>query len=143
MSAILDPNDAWGAHALDRLRREKIGWLTTVTQDGQPQTMPIWFPWTESELLIYGDHRARRNANIEANARVSFHLAANASGGDILVIEGDAMIDPDYPLPSENGPYLEKYGAWIDEHIGGAVRMAQTYNISIRITPTRVIGFAG
>lgn len=140
---ILDPDDTWGAHALRRLHTEKIGWLTTVTEDGQPQTMPIWFLWADGELLIYGDHRARRNANIEANAKVSFHLPANASGGDVLVIEGEARIDPDYPLPPENVPYLEKYGAWIDAHIGGAARMAQTYNMPIRIVPTRVVGFAG
>ena len=140
---ILDPDDAWGAYALARLREEQIGWLTTVTADGQPQTMPIWFLWADGEVLIYGDRRARRNANIEANAKVSFHLSANATGGDILVIEGEARVDLDYPLPPQNAPYLEKYGALIDELVGGPARMAQTYNVPIRITPARVIGYAG
>lgn len=140
---ILDPDTNWGAQALRRLRDEKIGWLTTVTPGGQPQTMPIWFLWTDGELLIYGDHRARRNANIEANPKVSFHLDATPRGGDVLVIEGDARIDPDYPLPPDNGPYLEKYSAWIDTDLGGPATMAQTYSMPIRVVPTRVVGFGG
>ena len=143
MATTFDPDDTWGAYAIERLRTEKIAWLTTVTPEGQPQTMPIWFLWVDGEVLIYGDHRARRNANIEANRRVSFHLPANESGGDLLVIEGEARIDPDYPLPPDNPAYLEKYGEWIDIHVGGAVRMAQTYNMPILIKPTRVLGYAG
>ena len=143
MATTFDPDDTWGAYALDRLRTEMIAWLTTVTPSGQPQTMPIWFLWVDGEVLIYGDHRARRNANIEANPRVSFHLPANASGGDILVVEGEARIDPDYALPNETATYLAKYGEWIDANIGGAVRMAQTYTKPILIRPTRVIGYAG
>lgn len=143
MATAFDPEDTWGAYAIGRLLTEKIAWLTTVTPDAQPQSMPIWFLWVDGEVLIYGDHRARRNANIEANQRVSFHLAANKSGGDILVIEGEARIDPDYALPHENAAYLEKYGEWIDHNIGGAVRMSQTYNMPIRIKPTRVLGYAG
>ncbi len=54
---IFDPDDELGAHALKRLSDDKIGWLTTVTPAGQPQTMPIWFLWVAGELLVYGDHR--------------------------------------------------------------------------------------
>ena len=143
MATTFDPDDTWGAYALERLRTEKIAWLTTVTPSGQPLTMPIWFLWVDGEVLVYGDRRARRNANIEANQRVSLHLPANKSGGDILVIEGDARIDPDLPLPPDNPAYLEKYGEWIDTYVGGAVRMAQTYSMQIRIKPTRVLGYAG
>lgn len=140
---IFDPNDELGAHALKRLSVDKIGWLTTVTPGGQPQTMPIWFLWVGGELLVYGDYRARRNANLAANPKVSLHLSDNGSGGDIVVIEGEARIDPDYPLPPDNPAYLEKYGELIDRHLGGPATFAQTYSLPIRITPIRGISFAG
>jgi PPOX class probable F420-dependent enzyme len=140
---IFDANDVRGAHALRRLTDAKIGWLTTVTSTGQPQTLPIWFLWQDGELLVYGDHRARRNANIEANSKVSLHLDSDGNGGDIIVVEGLARIDPDHPAIPDNPAYLAKYGAWIDRDLGGPARMAQTYSMPIRISPTRGISVPG
>lgn len=140
---IFDPSDKGGAHALERLATDKIGWLTTVTQDGQPQTMPIWFLWADGELLIYGDHRAKRNANLAANPKVAFHLNDNGQGGDVVVIQGEARIDPDYPQVGDNPAYLAKYGEWIDLYLAGPSGMGQVYNVPILITPTRGIAFPG
>jgi hypothetical protein len=75
---IFDPNDQLGAHALERLSDDKIGWLTTVTPGGQPQTMPIWFLWADGELLVCGGHRARRNANLAIRITPTRGLAFGA-----------------------------------------------------------------
>jgi PPOX class probable F420-dependent enzyme len=140
---IFDETDPQGAHALERLANDKLGWLTTVTPGGQPQTMPIWFLWQDGEILVYGDHRARRNANVAANPKVALHLNDDGAGGDIVVIEGESRIDPDYPQVPDNPAYLAKYGDRIDAHLGGPAKMAQTYNMPIRIIPTRGIAFPG
>ena len=140
---IFDATDERGGHALRRLASEKIAWLTTVTPAGQPQTMPIWFLWVDGEILIYGDHRARRNANLEANPMVTLHLESDGGGGDIVVVEGEARIDPDHPQIPDNPAYLAKYGEWIDRDLGGPSKMAQTYSMPILITPTRGIAFPG
>lgn len=140
---IFDPDDELGRHALERLSTDRIGWLTTVTPAGQPQTMPVWFLWQDGEILVYGDHRARRNANLAANPKVSFHLADNGTGGDIVVVEGTARIDPDHPPVGDNEAYLAKYGAWIDQWLNGPSAMAQTYSMPIIITPTRGRAFPG
>jgi PPOX class probable F420-dependent enzyme len=136
-----DPTTERGAHALDRLANDEVGWLTTVTAAGQPQTMPIWFLWTDGELLVYSDHRARRNSNVAANPNVSLHLADDGTGGDIVVVEGAARIDPTYPQVVDNAAYLAKYGDRIDSNLGGPAEMARTYNQVIRIRPTRGIAF--
>jgi PPOX class probable F420-dependent enzyme len=139
---IFDPATPKGAHALERLDSAMAAWLTTVTADGQPQSMPVWFTWDGTELVVYGDHRARRNANLEANPRVGFHLPDNGQGGDIVVIEGVARVDREYPGVPENPAYLAKYGAWVDG-MGGPAKFAETYNVPIRITPTRGVAFQG
>ncbi|MBI3746732.1 MAG: pyridoxamine 5'-phosphate oxidase family protein [Chloroflexi bacterium] len=138
---IFDPSGEPGAHALDRLARDMIGCLTTVTPDGQPQPMPVWFAWLDGEILVYGDHRARRNANLEANRKVSFHVGDNGSGGDIVVVEGEARIDPDDPAVGDNPAYLGKYAAGIDRWLDGPAAMGQVYSTPIRITPTRGVAF--
>lgn len=140
---IFDADNERGAHALDRLAKDKIGWLTTVTPAGQPQSMPIWFLWLDGDILIYGDHRAKRNANLASNPKVTLHLNDDGDGGDIVVIEGEARIDPDQPAIPDNAPYLAKYGHWIDASLGGPARMAETYSVPIVITPTRGTAFPG
>jgi PPOX class probable F420-dependent enzyme len=143
MTAVIDPATPAGAHAIGRLRDEKIGWLTTVTPDGQPQSTPVWFLWLDGEILVYGDHRARRNRNLEANPRATFHLDTNDGGGDVIVIEGQTRIDPDYPQVPDNPAYLAKYGAWIDQWLNGPSAMAAVYSMPILLTPTRVLAFGG
>lgn len=140
---ICDPADERGAHALERLRDDKIAWLTTVTPSGQPQSTPIWFLWVGGEILIYSDHRALRNRNIAANPKVSLHLNDDGGGGDVVVVQGLARIDPGQPAIPANAPYLAKYGDWIDSGLGGPDKMAETYSVPIVISPTRGTAFPG
>ncbi len=141
---IFDPSDKTGAHALARLATDRIAWLTTVSPAGQPMSTPVWFLWTDDgEILVYGDHQALRNRNIEANPKVSFHLPDDGAGGDVVVIQGIARIDPRYPAVPDNPAYLERYRPWIDQGLGGPDKMAQTYSVPILITPTRGTAFEG
>ena len=139
---IFDPGTERGAHALKRLETAMAAWLTTVSPEGQPQSMPVWFTWDGTEILVYGDHRARRNRNLEANPKVSFHLPDNGQGQDIVSIEGTVQVDPDFPAPGDNPAYMAKYGEWIDG-MGGPAKFGQIYSMPIRITPTRGVTFQG
>ena len=118
-------------------------WLTTVTPEGQPQSMPVWFVWDGTEILVYGDHRARRNRNLGTHPKVSFHLPDDGNGQDIVTIEGTATIDPEIPPPGEHTAYMAKYGGWIDAALGGPAKFGQTYSMPIRISPTRGVTFQG
>ena len=134
---VFDTGSDSDLHALERLRTDMIGWLTTVTPDGQPQTFPIWFLWEDGEALIYSDRRARRNHNIRANPRVSLHLNDNGRGGDVVILEGEARIDDATPALERNEAYLAKYGTWIVDSFSSAEEMATVYNVPVRIRPTR------
>ena len=114
-----------------------IGWLTTVTPEGQPQTFPIWFLWVDGEVLVYSDRRAKRNANIGVNPRVALHLDDDGRGNDIVIVEGEARIDESTPPVTENAAYLAKYGEWIREMLNSAEEMQTIYNIPLWIRPTR------
>ena len=134
---VFDTGSASDAHALERLATDLVGWLTTVTPAGQPQTLPIWFLWEDGEALVYSDRRAKRNANIATNPRVSLHLGDNGRGGDIVIVEGEARIDTATPPVTAHAAYLAKYGAWITEYLTSAEEMATIYNVPLRIRPTR------
>ena len=50
---MIDPTTKAGARVAERLERELILWLTTVTPAGQPQTSPVWFLWVDGEILLF------------------------------------------------------------------------------------------
>ena len=134
---VFDTGSDSDRHALERLDHDMIGWLTTVTADGQPQTFPIWFLWDGGEILVYSDRRAKRNLNIRANPRVTLHLADDGRGGDVVVVEGEARIDETVPRPEDNAAYNRKYGEWIRDQFTTAEEFTSVYNVPVRIRPTR------
>ena len=125
--------------ARERLGRDLIAWLTTVTPDGQPQSMPIWFLWTEDgEILVYSQQGAVRNANLAANPRVSFHFSDDGVGGDVVSIDGVAKIDPSYPQGEHNPAYLAKYQGLLDEYSWTPAFFSERYNVPVLIRPHKV-----
>lgn len=133
----LDPATPEGAHALDRLETELMGWLTTVDPDGQPQSSAIWYLWREGTVIVYSHIRARRNANIEANPRVSFNLNTDIEGDDVVTMEGEARIDLGLPPCSDDPDFQARYRAKIEGYGWTTEWHAANYPVAIVITPTR------
>ena len=134
---VFDSESAQDQHALERLERDKIAWLTSVTPDGQPQTFPVWFLWEAGEVLVYSSKKAKRNANIAANPRVSIHLEGDSDGGDLVIVEGMARIDNATPAPDRHEAYMAKYGEWMVRDLGSVEAFLAEYIVPVRITPTR------
>lgn len=135
---MIDRTDPMGAHAIERLERERTGWLTTVTPDGQPQTMPVWFLWQDGEILVYGRRRAVRNANLAANTRVAFVLNTDDEGADLVIIEGEATVVPNERAAADNETYIAKYRSLIEGYGWTPESFSTDYPHTIRIRPTRV-----
>src|SRR4051812_45971282 len=59
----LDPSNAFQVRVADRLKKETVGWLTTVGVDGIPQPSLIWFLWDGgNRIQIYSqDNQKVRN----------------------------------------------------------------------------------
>ena len=119
-----------------RLAGEPIGWLTTVNTSGQPQSSPVWFVWDGTSLWLRSQPRAGKVRNVEVNPGVSFHLADDGHGGNVITIEGRASLD------AEPGDLMDAYLAKYEAAIRGALQttpeqLAADFSTTIRITPTR------
>jgi len=136
----IDPASERGAHALARLARERIAWFTSVTPQGQPQTLPVWFLWDDGEVLVYSFRRAVRNRNVADNPRVSFHLADDGQGDDLVILEGEARIDRSTPAARDNPAYLAKHAEWLAEYGWTPESFSEEYPVPIRLRPTKVRG---
>jgi PPOX class probable F420-dependent enzyme len=122
----------------ERLRREMIGWLTTVTRSGRPQSSVVWFAVHDDAIHIQSRPEAAKLANIRANSNVSFHLDSDGMGGDVVTIDGEAEILGGAP-PALLDAYLQKYERVIRERMGTTPKdMIDQYNTTILITPRRV-----
>jgi PPOX class probable F420-dependent enzyme len=133
----LDPSTSKGAATLERLGTERIGWLTTLNPDGQPQSSPIWFQWLGDEILIYSGKRAPRNGNVADRPLVAFNLNTDDVGGAVVTMEGVARIEPSWTPAHQNAVYLAKYQSLLDDYGWSAEWFAGEYPVAILVRPTR------
>lgn len=129
---------AESGRAAERLGREIVGWLTTVTRSGRPQSSLVWFAVHDDAIYLQSRPDAAKLANIRANAKVSFHLDSDGMGGDVVSIDAEAEI-LDAPPPGLREAYLGKYEPVIRERLKTTPEeMLEQYDTTVRVTPRRV-----
>ncbi len=125
-----------------RLSDEKTIWLTTVRADGTPQSVPVWYLWDGSTLLIFSQPTAQKLRNIAQNPTVSIIFAHTDVFGEegFAVITGEAVVDQVAPPSNQISAYLDKYRAGIAAINFTPESLAAEFSVAIRVTPTRVRG---
>ena len=121
----------------ERLDRTIIAWLTTVTPEGQPQSSPVWFLRDDARFVIYSLADAPRVRNVRTNPRVSLNLNSTDEGGQVVTIEGTAVLE-DGPPSTALPAYQAKYLPLITEYGWTAESFAHDYPQRIVVTPTRL-----
>ena len=124
--------------AAERLEREVVGWLTTVTAGGRPQTSPVWFVVHDDAIYVQSRPQAAKLSNIRANGKVSFHLDSDGAGGDVVTLDADAEILDTAPKELSD-VYLEKYERVIRERMRSTPEaMIADYSTTVHLAPRRV-----
>jgi PPOX class probable F420-dependent enzyme len=139
---VLDESTDFGARAAKRLREEIIGWLTTVTPEGAPRPVPVWFLWDgDRSLLVYSRPEKRKLENISANSKVALHLDSDGIEADIVVVWGEMHISDDPPA-NEVPDYLEKYRGRIEALSWQTPEVfAEDFSVPLRIDISRIHGW--
>ncbi len=141
MTGVLPPeNTPFGERVARRLREELMIWLTSVGADGTPQPNPVWFLWDGSTALVYSLTGAARHRHIQRNPHVALNFDGDGTGGDIIVITGEARIVQDAPPADQLPEFVAKYQEQIARLFGAPANYAAQYTVAIRITPTKVRG---
>jgi PPOX class probable F420-dependent enzyme len=123
-----------------RLDEDLVGWLTTVTPSGQPQSSVVWFLRVADDLLVYSQPGVTKLANIAANPKVSFNLRGDPQGDMVATFEGTASILDEATPAHEDPAYLDKYGSEITRIGWTPEEFASDYSALIRIHLTRARG---
>lgn len=134
-----DPATPAGKSVARRLREEPFIWLTTVDEEGVPQPLPVTFLWDETHatFLTYSLPESERGrlAHIRQNPRVALHF--EGSGGDYLIITGEAMVSADDPPADQVPAWVEKYQDLYPQLLGMTLAQAArtSATIPLRIRP--------
>jgi PPOX class probable F420-dependent enzyme len=124
--------------AAERLDRDAVAWITSVTASGQPQSSVVWFLVHDEAIYIGSKPTSAKVANIRANSQVSLHLNSDANGLDVVTVDSDAEILDAYP-PGVQDVYLAKYERKIREELQTTPdALLAEYSTIVRITPRRV-----
>jgi PPOX class probable F420-dependent enzyme len=138
---LIDNSTAYGQRVEERLRDDIVIWLTTVRPDGTPEPSPVWFYWDGMTALIYSRPNQQKLRDIAKSARVSLNFDSNGHGGDIVILTGDARVDPNAPPSNQHPEYQAKYAQSIVGIGMTAESFAAGYSVPIRVTPTKLRGF--
>ena len=140
---MLDPSTEFGARATRRLNDEIIGWLTTVSPEGQPQPVPVWFLWDgDRSILLYSRPDKRKLANIAADPKISINLDSDGVEADIVVVWGEMHVSSGDPPAHEVPEYVEKYRRRIEALSWKTPEaFAEDFSVPLRIDVTRIHGW--
>jgi PPOX class probable F420-dependent enzyme len=127
-----------GGWAREHLERDVVGWITTVSPDGVPQSSVISFLWDGDSIFFYSRPNTLKLRNIAHDPKVSFHLQSDEYGDHALVIEGTADIDSSIPPSDRHEAYAAKYREPLAHWEMDEAQTAEDFSVPIRIRPTRV-----
>jgi PPOX class probable F420-dependent enzyme len=144
---MIDGSTPLGARLLERLREDRVIWMTTVDR-GAPQPAPVWFIYERGEtterIIVYSKTGARRIANVKTDSHVAFNFNSTPGGGDVQVIRGTARIALELPRVPEHRAYMDRYRDWIQDSADWDHTFegfAAQYSVPIEITDLAIWGW--
>lgn len=136
----IDTTTDFGGRVAGHLADDLVVWLTTVGPDQTPQPSPVWFFWDGDTALIYSQPETPKLRNIARNPRVSLNFNCTSSGGDVIVLTGDASIDAEAPPASAVPAYVQKYTEGMQGIGMTPDAFAQAYSVAVRVRPSSLRG---
>ncbi len=127
------------------LETEPVIWLSSIRQDGAPHLVPTWFVWDGESILIRSKPHAKKVRNLAHDPRAMVALGDAEDDFDVGLLEARAVVtgvgdDGETPLP---GSFLAKYRERIAALGITPAEFAATYSATIRLTPSRALGWHG
>ena len=136
----IDTNTDFGRRVADHLENDQVVWLTTVNPDQTPQPSPVWFLWDGETVLMYSQPGTPKLRNIGHHPRVSLNFNSTPTGGDVIILTGDAREDTSAPPAKDSPAYIEKYTRGLEEIGLTPEDFTRAYSVPVRVRPTSLRG---
>jgi PPOX class probable F420-dependent enzyme len=139
---MIDESTDFGRRVAEHLRDDEVVWLTTVTAKGQPVPNPVWFLWDGAQnVRLYTLPGSLRVKTLATNPKVSLNFRGTETGGDIVVLNGRAVVKGTDEPPHEDAPFVAKYQRGLNALNMTPEAFSEQYSVAVDITITKVRGF--
>lgn len=124
--------------AEERLTGSRNYWVTTVSGEGRPHSLPVWGVWLANrERFWFSCAPASRKArNLAADPRV---VIAPTDTVEVVSLEGRAAVTTGGDITAAVDTYFAKYGDEMGMSKDDVARFL-TENASYEVTPERAFG---
>ena len=109
--------------------------LAYIGQNGRPHVVPIWFTHQDGDLIMITGPRAAKLRGIEANPAVAVTIDSSTPPYKVLLVDGDATLEPVEGMAPEYAPIVERYLGLAAESYLKALLPRVKRQVRIRITP--------
>ena len=109
--------------------------LAYIGLDGRPRVVPIWFAAIDGDIIMVTGPKAEKAKALAANPAVAITIDSAQPPYKVLLIDGDAALEPVEGMAPEYRPIVERYlGPAADAYLGQLLPRVKR-QVRIRITP--------
>jgi PPOX class probable F420-dependent enzyme len=125
------------------LAHELIAWFTTVSPEGRPHAVPVWFFWHDGAAHVFSEPHTVKVRHVRAGSPVLLHLNAGGPfGDDVVILDGAAEVsdrDAASVLADFRDGYLEKYADAIADYGLPIEEIQAKFSAVLVFTPERLL----
>jgi PPOX class probable F420-dependent enzyme len=125
------------------LEEPNLARLAYIGGDGRPRVVPIWFSYIDSDIVMVTGPRAEKARALAANPAVALTIDSAKPPYNVLLIDGDATLEPVEGMAPEYRPIVERYlGQAADAYLAQLLpRVKRQVRIRVRPRHWRVFDF--
>lgn len=109
--------------------------LAYIGTDGRPRVVPIWFAYLGGDIIMVTGPRAEKLRALGANPAVALTIDSAKLPYNVLLVDGDAALEPVEGMAPEYRPIVERYlGAGAEGYLAQLLPRVKR-QVRIRVTP--------
>ena len=125
------------------LEEANLARLAYIGLDGRPRVVPIWFAEIDGDIIMVTGPKAEKARALEKNGAVALTIDSATPPYKVLLVDGDAKLEPVEGMAPEYRPIVERYlGPAAEAYLGQLLPRVKR-QVRIRVTPraARVFDF--
>jgi PPOX class probable F420-dependent enzyme len=117
------------------LSEPNLARLAYVGANGRPHVVPIWFAEEAGEIIMVTGPKAAKLRGLEANPAVALTIDSSQPPYKVLLIDGDAALEPVEGMAPEYRPIVQRYlGPAAEAYLAQLLPRVKR-QVRIRVTP--------
>lgn len=110
--------------------------LAYIGEDGRPRVVPIWFAQMDGDIIMVTGPKAEKARALAKNAAVALTIDSATPPYNVLLVDGDAVLEPVEGMAPEYRPIVERYlGPAAEAYLGQLLPRVKR-QVRIRVHPT-------